>query len=493
MSSSAARNILFLMTDQHRVDTLGFYGGVPSHTPVLNNLADRSKVYDAAYTPSAICTPARASLLTGLHPFEHGLLSNYEWNSGHREELQEGLPTFSSALADQGFRLGHVGKWHVGRHRGPEYYGFDGEHIAGALNNYSHPGYVAWLEDHGYPPVSVTDAIYTTLPDGSQGHLIAGQLDQPTEATFEAYLADVTISMIRRYATAQEEDGRPFFLACHFFGPHLPYLLPAEWLDLHDPEEIDLPRSMAETFEGKPDVQRTYSQYWGVDGFTTAEWCRITAIYRGYVAMIDHQIGRILDALEEYGQTQKTVVAFTADHGEFTGAHRLNDKGPAMYEDIYRIPALLHVPGEPAKRVGDFVTLLDFHATILDVAGAARETSRGASLLRPAEFAGRSDVFAEFHGHHFAYAQRMIRDRRHKLIVNPEGRTELYDMIEDPDELINVIDVPVYAEVADDLRRRLYRELVARGDRFAQWIAMTQGIEPSERIRPETAVENFTS
>ncbi|MGC0252729.1 sulfatase-like hydrolase/transferase [Pseudactinotalea sp. Z1748] len=485
-SAAQPRNILFLMTDQHRLDTLGFYDGTPAHTPVLDGLAQNSTVFTSAYTPSAICTPARASLITGLHPFEHGLLANYEWNSGHREELPTDHAVFSHRLRAQGYNVGHVGKWHVGHRRGPAEHGFDGEHIAGALNDYTNPGYLAWLERHGHPPVGLTDQIHTTLPDGSQGHLLAARLRQPTEATFEQYLADLTIERIGTYAA----EGKPFYLNCHFFGPHLPYLLPDEWFDLIDPDQIELPASMAETFADKPEIQRTYSRYWGADGFDAVRWRKLIAIYRGYVALIDHQVGRILAALRDHGLQEDTVVCFTADHGEFTGAHRLNDKGPAMYDDIYRIPALVHNPGVRGDRCDDFVSLLDFHATILDVAGIHPAASRGTSLLDPSALRERREIVAEFHGHHFGYSQRMLRDRRFKLIINPEGTDELYDLQSDPHELRNVVAVPAYGEVVTDLRRRLYRILRDRGDRFAQWMAMMSGIPEADRIRPETAVES---
>src|SRR5699024_10670796 len=106
--------------------------------------------------------------------------------------------------------------------------------------------------------------------------------------------------------------------------------------------------------------------------------------------------------------------------------HRLNDKGPAMYEDIYRIPAILALPGREPGRSEEFVSLLDIHATILDAAGLDASHSRGRSLLGE-DWRGRQHVVAEFHGHHFGYAQRMIRDRRFKLVINPESIDELYD------------------------------------------------------------------
>ncbi|MDN6202690.1 MAG: sulfatase-like hydrolase/transferase [Micrococcaceae bacterium] len=493
------RNILFLMTDQQRIDTLGCYGNSSEHTPHLDAMAERGTVFERAYTPTAICTPARSSLLTGKHPFEHGLLANYEWNSGAREELPDGTPTFADELHRQGYRLGHVGKWHVGRHRGPEYYGFEGKHLAGALNTFDDPDYVQWLEDHGHPAFKIVEPVYTTASDGSQGHLIAGITEQPTEATFEAWLADQTIAKLREFAAGTgaegNDDGTPFFLSCHIFGPHLPYLIPRQWYDLVDPSDIELPGSFAETFHGKPQVQQTYAEYWSTESFSTEEWKKLTAVYWGYVAMIDHEIGRILAVVDELGLADDTVTMFTADHGEFTGAHRLNDKGPAMYEDIYRIPAIVAEPGQEGRREEKFVSLQDFTASFIDIAGGNAEGIRGESLMpactAPLGQEWRTEIVCEFHGHHFPYAQRMIRDYRYKYIANPEGIDELYDLEADPDELNNVVDVPVYRPVLKDLRLRLYQELIRRGDRFYQWLAFAGDIDPADRLRPETAVERF--
>src|SRR5699024_1923425 len=245
--------------------------------PVLHALAARGTVFERAYTPTAICTPARASLLTGCYPFEHGMVGNPEWSAGARADLEPQTRTFAGDLHRAGYALGHVGKWHVGTERGPDSFGFDGAHISGALNDYSDPGYLQWLQRHGYSRPTLHEAMYSRLPDGSQGHLIAGVLDQPTEATFEAYLADLAIERIGAYAAGARSGGTPFFLSCHFFGPHLPYLLPEEWFTRYDPGEVSLPPSMAETFHGKPLVQRTYSRYWGADTFDEAQWRRLHA------------------------------------------------------------------------------------------------------------------------------------------------------------------------------------------------------------------------
>jgi arylsulfatase A-like enzyme len=492
---SARPNILFLMTDQQRLDTLGCYRNEVVRTSNIDRLAAEGARFEHFYTPTAICTPARASLLTGVHPFRHQLLANYEWNSGSREELPDGLPILSRELLDGGYQVGHVGKWHVGRHRGPDWYGHDAEHIPGALNNTSHPSYLAWLTEHGFPQPKVHDAIRGTLPDGSPGHLIAGRLDQPVEATFEQFITDRAVHKLRNY-TADASAGNPFYLAVHYFGPHLPYLLPDKYYDMYDPADVVLPESMSETFAGKPPVQQRYSEYWSADAFDADTWRKLIATYWGYVTMIDEQIGRLLAVLDETGQYDRTATTFIADHGEFTGAHRLNDKGPAMYDDIYRIPGVIRAPGREHMVVSEFASLLDLVPTIRDLAELpAISPCDGRSLLplldgaAPADW--RENIVAEFHGHHFPYPQRMIRTKTHKLVINPESVNELYDLDTDPHELRNVYESPAHRGVRRELSETLYQELRDRGDAFYKWMRFMADLDRNDQKQSSTGIPGW--
>ncbi|MGN6812961.1 MAG: sulfatase-like hydrolase/transferase [Thermomicrobiales bacterium] len=476
MTTSQRQNILFLFTDQQRVDTLGCYGNTVCRTPALDELAAAGTRFDQCYTPTAICTPARATLLTGRLPFQHALLANFERNVGYREELDADAVPFSRYLHEAGYRVGLVGKWHVGRERGPAEYGFEGIHYPGWGNPIHHPDYEAYLAERGLPPFGLRSEVRTTFPNGQPGNLLAGMLDQPVEATFEYFLAERTIARLRNYARGYHEQDQPFYLACHWFGPHLPYLIPQEYYDRYDPGDVALPASFAETFAGKPLVQRHYSRHWGCDGFTPDEWRKLIAVYWGYVTLIDEQVGRILAAVRDLGLWDTTAIMFSADHGEFTGAHRLEDKGPAMYDDIYHIPLLLRVPGYPEGRVESrFATLTDFTPTFLDLAGIpAPPQFAGRSLLPLARDEAAPDwpdaVIAEFHGHHFPYPQRMIRTERYKLVVNPADVNELYDLAADPAELLNQYEQPALAGVRQALLTRLYATLRARGDNFYHWM-----------------------
>ncbi|WP_033338214.1 sulfatase-like hydrolase/transferase [Catenuloplanes japonicus] len=456
------------MTDQHRVDTLGAYGGARAVTPHLDRLAATGTRFDRWYTPTAICTPARASLLTGQAPFRHKLLANHERNVGYAEDLPPETFTFPQALRKAGWNCGLVGKWHAGTERGPNDFGFDGVHLPGWHNPVGHADYRAYLAERGLPPYEISDRIRGTLPNGEPGNLLAARLHQPVEATFEHYLADRAIEMIRRY----KSEKKPYFLGLHFFGPHLPYIVPDEYFDLVDPADIEMPKSVAETFLGKPPVQRNYSAHWTFDTMPLEVSRKLIAVYHGYVTLIDQQIGRVLEVVDE----DDTSIFFTSDHGEFTGAHRLHDKGPAMYEDIYRTSGLIRVPGAPGGVVRrEFVSLTDCTATILDLAGVDASDAVDSRSLLPLvrgetpEWA--PDVVSEFHGHHFPYPQRMLREERYKLVVNPDSVNELYDLQVDADELINMYELPEMADVRRRLVARLYTLLRERGDNFHHWMA----------------------
>ena len=475
------RNIVFLMTDQHRVDTLGTYGGPGAQTPVLDELAATGVRFDRWYTPTAICTPARASLLTGQAPFRHRLLANAERNVGYAEDLPEGTFSFSAALRDAGYNVGLIGKWHVGERRTAADFGFDGPHFVGWHNQVDHPDYLAYLAEHGYPPYAITDRIRGTLPNGGPGNLLAARLQQPTEATFEHYLVTRAIEMLERYAADRAAAGTPFYLALHFSGPHLPYILPDEWFDLIDPATVELPRSVLETFDGKPPVQRNYAAHWTYDSIPQETSRKLIAVYRGYVAMLDMEIGRLMARMAEWGLVDSTAVFFTSDHGEFTGAHRLHDKGPAMYEDIYRTCGLLRVPGGAVGVRDELVTLTDCTATILELAGLDATPAVDSRSLLPLMTdpptgpgnAWAEDLDCEFHGHHFPYPQRMLRWEHYKLVINPESVNEFYDLALDPDELTNAYRLPEYEAVRNRMVRRLYDLLRERGDNFYHWMTST--------------------
>ncbi|OKL53851.1 hypothetical protein BSZ39_07310 [Bowdeniella nasicola] len=280
--------------------------------------------------------------------------------------------------------------------------------------------------------------------------------------------------MLERYAEDYKNGTKPFFLASSYAGPHLPYVIPDEYFDVSDPDDIELPESIAENFADKPTIQQNYSDHWAFDTMTEEQSRKLIAVYWGYVTMLEREFKRILDALERFGLTDNAAVVFSSDHGEFTGSHRLHYKGPAMYEDIYRTGGIIRIPGcEPQVR-NEFVSLLDLTATFLDIAGLDTSPAVDFRSLVPIVRGEKPEwpetILCEFHGHHFPVAQRILRGRRYKLVINPESRNEFYDLKRDPNELKNRYNDPLLREVRDEMMRDLYDQLRERGDSFYHWM-----------------------
>jgi arylsulfatase A-like enzyme len=230
---------------------------------------------------------------------------------------------------------------------------------------------------------------------------------------------------------------------------------------------------------------------------------KLIAVYWGYVALIDEQIGRVMDALSRLGLVDDTAVFFTCDHGEFTGSHRLHDKGPAMYEDIYRTPGIVRIPGgAPGQVRTEFVSLMDCTATILELAGLdpqpAVDSRSLVPLVKGEHPDWEQDIVCEFHGHHFPYPQRMLREDRYKLVINPDSVNELYDLETDPDEMRNAYGDPALAAVQSRMTQRLYQLLRDRGDKFYHWMTTMYDVgevdyDPTQSGLDETTYDNSTA
>jgi arylsulfatase A-like enzyme len=448
-------NVLFVCTDQQRVDSLGCYGNESVRTPNVDGIAERGARFDRAYTPAAICGPARAAMVSGVRPHRNGVLRNVEEAAG--APLSERFPCYPQLLRDAGYEAGLAGKWHVGEE--PAAFGLDGEHYPGWHQPLTHPDYEAYLAANDLPSFD-GDAVEDTFPEGQD--LQSGGVDpRPVEASFPYFVAERAIEQLESSADA---DG-PFYQSVHFFGPHNPYYLPREYFELYDPADVELPESaVKETFQGKPAAHLAQRHFSGLEDVRVADWYRYVATYWGFVSLIDDQVGRLLSALDRLGVREETAVVFTSDHGAFLTAHKLHDKGPAMYEDIYNVPFLAEGLGVEGARE-EFVSLLDLAPTFCDLAGVeVPEVYDGRSLLDLPADDWRADVTAEFHGHFFPIEQRMLRTDRYKLVYNERDRWELYDLEADPHELENRIDDPRYGDVAARLYERLAERLAARGD-----------------------------
>jgi arylsulfatase A-like enzyme len=444
-------NVILIHSDQHRFDCLGCNGHPLIRTPNLDRLASEGVNCTAAFTPTPICSPARACLLTGCWPTRHGCLSipNTELYRPARADL----PLLSQVLNRAGYWQGYVGKYHQELAGVPTGFGYDRFIPGGA--------YRRWRAEAGL----------SDYPGGSGPFDYFGNTDEgiTPEQSQPAWEADRAIEMIE---SAAGHPDRPFLVRWDPRHPHLPCVPPEPYASMYPPADVPPWESFGDTLENKPYVQAQQRRSWKVDGWTWAQWAPTVAAYLGEISLLDHQIGRILDALDRLGLADDTLVIYTSDHGDLCGGHGMMDKHFVMYDDVMRVPLLLRWPGRlPAGRACDaFIShAIDLPTTLAEAAGApVPETFAGRDLLAlidGRDVSPRPDVFAQWSGGQFgSYTQRMVRDRRWKYVWNATDRDELYDLAADPGEKCNLAGSSDHADQLARLRHRLVDWMAQIGD-----------------------------
>jgi arylsulfatase A-like enzyme len=474
-------NILLILTDQHRFDTLGCYGAKTCRTPNLDQLARRGVRFDRAYTNTSPCSPSRAALFTGLYPHHNDVYAN-----GHR--LNPNVPNLATELLAAGYTLGYAGKWHVDNPKNPSGYGFRGKDFPGygypvykglvkGLRFGPHPGssgatkhYRTYLTSRGYDAPTVLEAHYGDNP-GTQGQEMYALQSGGVEQSFEYMVSEDTIDLLRQFKSEHVAGGKPFFMWTNFWGPHTPCFVPEPYYSMYDPREIPEEPSFGETWERKPSVQQLVERYWGLSNGGWARWREIVARYWGYVTMLDDLVGRILAELDELGLAENTLVVFSTDHGDNMGAHRLIEKGPFAHEQCYRLPMIAAHPqcGAPGLVCDEFVYLQDLFPTFLELAGCSTpvvpDTRSILELMRGSDAPiGRDSIYTQFFEQLFPFEQRMIRTRTHKCVYNRTSIGELYDMVNDPHEMTNLFGQQEVHAVQEALMERMRAHMVRLGD-----------------------------
>ena len=470
-------NILLIQSDQHRYDCLGANGHPLVQTPYLDRLAAEGANFTRAYCPIPVCVPTRVSLIHGAWPSRHGVIANWGTEAPYpgREAPYPGeaLPTYTETLRSAGYALAHVGKWQVHPSRGPEAYGFEACAPAG--------DYAAWRAGRGLPPRPHRGGWFGE-PDpgiGPQDTRLAWGTERVIER-LEAYAMRSTQS-----ARSGSARDAPFYVQWDTDEPHLPWVLPEPYFSMYCPGDILPWPSFPDPLIGKPYIQAQQRRTWGIDGWTWDRWAPVVARYLGEITLLDAQVGRVLEALARLGLAENTLVVYTADHGGLCGGHGMIDKHYVMYEDVVHVPLIVRWPGvaAPGARCASFVCgALDLAVTFCQAAGApVPGTFQGQSLLpllAGQEGAGRSDMFAVYHGNQFGlYSQRMLRDARWKYVWNATAEDELYDLQADPGELHNRATDLACAPELERLRHRMVEWMEETGDRLLNGWTRAQLIE----------------
>lgn len=481
--------MLVLLTDQQRGDTLA--PSTPCRLPNLDRLAADGTRFSRCYAPNPICSPSRASLFTGVLPHVHGMINVTHGVEPYGARFRDDLDTWSERLSEAGYHTGYFGKWHVERSGDLRRFGFDEYEIywSDAFDR----NFAKYRRSRGLPPnparsPDALDDAVTVSHEGYEDFLVCGVHDEP-EGTTERYVYVRGEEFVRGAADRDE----PWALVVSTYGPHDPYVPPRDAYERYDPDAIEKPASFHDPMRDKPSIYRRQRGVWS--DLPWEAYARATACYYAYCSHIDDQVGRLLDALEETGQLDNTVVVFASDHGDYMGAHRLLLKGVPAFEEAYRVPLLVRAPGG-AERVRDEpVQLHDVGPTVLDLVGVdgsfpprsrmevRNPHARGGDAIRELEgepsFRARSlapfldgdrpegyvpEAFAEFHGQDFGWTQRVYWRDDEKYVFNAFDRDECYDLGSDPHELLNVADDPEYEGRVKELAGRAWEIARETGD-----------------------------
>jgi arylsulfatase A-like enzyme len=449
-------NILHIMSDQQQWGTIA--GRSECRTPNLNHLAEDGMLFERSYSPSAVCCPARAMILSGAYHWHNGVYNQiHSAPSVHRDMFPD-VVLYSQRLRDAGYHLGYTGKWHASYVRTPLDFGY--HEVAGIFGCSRKILKKLDLNPDRVerPRAKMKRTVNREMRwPGSEPFPMWGYIEGPEEATPEHYLAELGIRMMKRFA----KGSQPWHLEVQFVQPHDPYFPLKKYLDGYDPRSIPVPKSFHDTFEGKPGLHRRESESWGQ--ISEEDYRQSRAHYYAYTEQLDAQIGRILKALDETGQAGNTLVVFTTDHGDMVGAHRMWIKGWIPYEECYRVPLIVRWPGvvPHGSKTQHVVQTHDLAHTYAQAAGAKNMPYPDGRALQPLfENPDRTDwadeILCAYYGGEFLYTQRIAITDRFKYVFNGFDFDEMYDLKEDPEEMHNVADAAHYRRQADDMRARLY-------------------------------------
>ena len=435
---TAKPNILFLMADQMQGRVLD--QDHVCQTPCLDRLAGEGMRFTRAYTPNNICSPTRASIMTGLLPHNHGVLEVLYPKMAHMHAILPDKAHFAQRLSGAGYSTGYFGKWHVERNNDLERFGWQ---VDGGQSSAS---YKALIEEIlGEEPLQpeCDPAVYITDPPGYGPHLLCGVTERPAERRGMG----IATTLALRYLEDAVQKAEPWCCFLSFQEPHDPYIAERSIYEQYQREELPPPPNAADPLEDRPGLYRRAQGIW--KQLSEAQKRQARACYFASISEVDAQFARVVDFLEAQGQLEDTIVIAISDHGDLLGAHGLFFKDISAFEEIFNVPFIVRGPGvERGALCPGRVGLHDLCPTILELAGCEPidmpDSRSFAPLLSTPAAAGWDRGFAEYYGNRHRLTQKVVWDGRWKFVFNGFDYDELYDLDTDPWEMKNLAQDPAY-------------------------------------------------
>lgn len=459
-------NLLFIITDEQRADTMRVYGNNMIHVPNLNKLASESFVYINNYVTQPVCTPSRSTILTGLFPHQTGCTNN-------NLPLDADIPAFPELLNDPEYRTAYFGKWHLGdeifRQHGFEEWastedGYNKYYSEGRDKN-ARSAYYHWLISKG-----------VALPAGETLFPRKFTSNLPLKFSKPRFLQEKSVEFLER------NKKNPFVLYVSFLQPHPRFNGPLN--NYYDPEKIKLSPDVG--VHVKSDEPLWYRERSAEEKKTKEDWKELTAIYYGLVTEVDMSIGVILNKLETLGLKDNTIVVFTSDHGEMMGAHNILHK-EVMYQDSVRVPLLIRDPkyGFRQRVIGKPSNSINIVPTLLKAMGKSNidyDKFFGSSLL---DFATKKTLkhdhsFTEWTPNYLYTLNQRVPDaipgipKRERVkvsyqnirtVISPEGwklclsdkdKSQLFNLNKDPYEMTNLFYSRDYDNIKNTLANKIF-------------------------------------
>ena len=439
------KNIIFLISDQmQRKSVLVDPRRI---MPNVERLRKDSVDFYNMHTVNAICSPARASMLTGMLPHNHGMVDCTHTVPPYRADFNDKLQTLPQIFKSNGYSICYHGKWHVERSYKLENFGID-----------------EYETEHEIPSTHLTSAKRITVSTpGYRTSTIAGVYKEDDTASEEYYIYNRAMDFIRKH---HRTGKQPFCAFISTYAPHDPYVVPQNVYDMYKDTAFPVPVEWNSGYDGKPSVYKRLHDVWAC--LSDDEISDVIRCYYSSCTLVDLQIGRLLDFLKAEGLYDDTIIVFTSDHGDMAGAHGLFCKGVPSFENIYSIPLLIKPAGHIDCNSCDvYADTCDILPTIAEMAGLDWNCKVDGKSLVP-YINGQPSVgsfsMAEFFGQRFSYTQRIVWCDGYKYVFNAFDTDELYDLKNDPDENVNLAYKPYYSPIKERLCSLMWKRVAETND-----------------------------
>ena len=462
-------NLIFMMTDHQRADSIGMtqLGAkrqAISVCPTLNQLAEEGTYFPRTYSTCPLCVPARTALATGKYPTKNGVVFN-DW----RGERAEDHLTIHQILYESGYDIAHIGVDHIRVMPSLK----ERINFAKWIDKSDHQRY---LKDIGLtqPTIKEKSAFKRPIRENQLGRYVKKAYSNTFCSAWNGSVKHFKDSYFCQQATNflkfQTKKNQPFALFLYLWAPHPPFWVPEPYRTLFPPEQIELPCNINKAATGEPKNRRHGIAAQLAEDLTEDDWRQVWSAHLGLVRLADDGLSKVIHALKQTGQFDHSLIVYTSDHGDHLGQHRMFQK-MEMYEQAICVPSIICAPDGVSKRLEQPISHLDLMPTILDLLGCNVPNDLDGRSLFPIIAEGQQmpeqSVYCQYSGNpKLGDTRRAIISRRHKYIYDPNDRPELYDLQQDPMEMVNRADDIDFFKI----RQELHQDLKSWSQQHGDWL-----------------------